>query len=275
MVHILSPEDATRAATHRDTVDYLVVDALDWKVIPLENLIAGLRGSRTRLLAIARTPEEAALFLEALEVGVDGLLFLARTPGDIPRLRAAVDSATEPVSLVEAEVEELRPVGTGDRVCVDTCTAMGFGEGMLVGNQSGGLFLVHAESVESGFVAPRPFRVNAGPVHAYVLVPGGRTRYLSELAAGDEVLVVSREGRTRRAVVGRVKIERRPLLLLRARLNGSAYSALLQNAETIRLVRGGEPVSVSALRPGDRVLLRVEDGGRHFGMRVDETVTER
>ena len=69
----------------------------------------------------------------------------------------------------------------GDRVCVDTCTNMGPGEGMLVGNSSGGLFLVHAESLENPYVAPRPFRVNAGPVHAYIRVPGGKTKYLGEL----------------------------------------------------------------------------------------------
>ena len=40
----------------------------------------------------------------------------------------------------------------------------------------------------SGFVPPRPFRVNAGPVHAYVLMADGSTKYLSECRAGDEVM---------------------------------------------------------------------------------------
>ena len=66
----------------------------------------------------------------------------------------------------------------GDRVCVDTCTVMGTGEGCLVGNSSQALFLVHAESIENPYVSPRPFRVNAGPVHAYIMAPGGKTRYL-------------------------------------------------------------------------------------------------
>jgi 3-dehydroquinate synthase II len=95
---------------------------------------------------------------------------------------------------------------------VDTCSQMEHGQGMLVGNSSAGLFLVHAESVENPYVAPRPFRVNAGPVHAYIRVPGGKTRYLSELVAGDSVLCVDHQGRAQEAVVGRMKIERRPLL---------------------------------------------------------------
>ena len=51
-------------------------------------------------------------------------------------------------------------------------------------------------------------------VHAYVALPGGRTGYLSELRSGSEVLVADAGGRTRTALVGRAKIERRPLLLV-------------------------------------------------------------
>jgi 3-dehydroquinate synthase II len=72
----------------------------------------------------------------------------------------------------------------GDRVCVDTCNLMISGEGMLVGSQSCGLFLVNSEADEvHPYVASRPFRVNAGAVHAYVLV-GEKTKYLCELEAG-------------------------------------------------------------------------------------------
>ena len=44
------------------------------------------------------------------------------------------------------------------------------GEGMLVGNFARALFLVHSECAESSYIASRPFRVNAGAVHAYVKV---------------------------------------------------------------------------------------------------------
>lgn len=49
-------------------------------------------------------------------------------------------------------------------------------------------------------------------VHAYVHVPGGRTAYLSELCSGSEVVVVDAAGGQRSAIVGRVKIEKRPLV---------------------------------------------------------------
>ena len=49
-------------------------------------------------------------------------------------------------------------------------------------------------------------------VHAYLAAPGGRTAYLSELQSGAEVLVVDPQGCQRTAVVGRIKVERRPLV---------------------------------------------------------------
>lgn len=57
-----------------------------------------------------------------------------------------------------------------------------------------------------------------GPVHAYVAAPGGKTSYLSELRAGKEVIVVDQSGIQRTAVVGRVKIETRPLVLVEAKV---------------------------------------------------------
>ena len=130
--------------------------------------------------------------------------------------------------------------------------------------------------MENPFVRPRPFRVNAGAVHAYTLVPGGKTVYLSELSSGDEVLIADFRGRTEAALVGRVKAEKRPMLLVRAGRGKREASLVLQNAETIRLVRpSGKPVSVAALRKGDEVLVHLESGGRHFGMKVKESIREK
>ncbi len=276
LLTIQRPEDERAARALRGTAKHVVVRATDWKIIPLENLIAAFQGSGTRLLAEVRSADEARLVLETLEVGVDGVLLRPSSPRDVAAVRALVDSRSAGVSLVPAKITALRSVGLGDRVCVDTCSLLQEGEGMLVGNASSGMFLVHAETLESGYVAARPFRVNAGPVHAYILLPDGTTKYLSELRAGDEVLVADSQGRTRSAIVGRVKIERRPLILLEAEVSGTRHTTLVQNAETIRFVTPkGETVSVSALRVGDEVLLHLEEGGRHFGMRVHETITER
>jgi 3-dehydroquinate synthase II len=162
----------------------------------------------------------------------------------------------------------------GDRVCVDTCSLMRPGEGLLVGSQSSCLFLISSESVESEYVASRPFRVNAGAVHAYVLTASGRTKYLSEVRGGEELMAVDQQGRARTVVVGRSKIERRPLLLIEVDGGERRYSTIVQNAETIRLVTPDGPVSVSDLALGQPVMVRLEEGGRHFGHTIDETITE-
>lgn len=243
-----------------------------WEVIPVENLVAG----GGRLLLSVDTEAEARLALGVLEKGVSGVVITARSAARVRELVAFVKGTGESFGLAVAEVESVRPAGMGDRVCVDTCTLMGHGQGLLVGNSSGFLFLVHAEVAENPYVAPRPFRVNAGPVHAYVRIPGGGTRYLAELAAGDPVLLVNFRGESEEAVVGRVKIERRPLVLVTVVHEGVKGSILLQNAETIRLaVPDGTARSVVDLEPGDPVLVHLEESGRHFGMKVDETIREK
>ena len=250
----------------------VIVRATDWTIIPLENILA----EAASVFAEVRSAEEAVTAAGILEVGVAGVVLDTRDPGEIRRTVERVKSEAERIELRAATVLAVEPLGLGDRVCVDTCTNMGLGEGMLVGSSSAALFLVHAESVENPYVEPRPFRVNAGPVHAYIRVPGGRTRYLSELAAGDPALVARSDGSTYAAVIGRVKVERRPLALVRAELAGEECTTILQNAETIRLVTpAGQPVSVVALKPGDQVLVAAEQAGRHFGMRIEETIEEK
>ncbi len=130
-----------------------------------------------------------------------------------------------------------------------------------------------------GRVAARPFRVNAGAVHAYARLPHDKTCYLGELAAGQEVLIVGADGQTSVATVGRVKIEVRPMLLVEAEAEtpeGPKRGAVfLQNAETIRLTApDGTPLSVVSLKPGDTVLCRLDQAGRHFGMRIQEEIRE-
>ena len=87
------------------------------------------------------------------------------------------------------------------------------------------------------------------------------------------MLVASHDGRAHEEVVGRSKVERRPMLLVEEKGGGSV---ILQNAETVRLTRpGGEPVSVVELEAGTKVLGTVEEAGRHFGMKVEETIREK
>lgn len=244
----------------------------NWSVIPAENAVAAFAGSERALLAVASTASEARVFLEALETGTDGIVLRTRDPNEVRAMRDVASGGS--VALEMATVRTIERVGAGDRVAVDCATNFEIGEGMLCGSYASGLFLVHAENVECGYVASRPFRVNAGPTASYCKAPNGKTNYLSELGAGSEVLVVAADGKSRVTNVARVKIERRSLVLIKAEHpTAGTLSVLLQNAETVRLVRpNGEHVSVSELRPGAEVLVAVDLCARHAGTAVDEAV---
>jgi 3-dehydroquinate synthase II len=90
-----------------------------------------------------------------LEKGVYGILLKTDRPGDGKvRCRAPQIPGTGNVGLVPFRVTKIHPVGMGDRVCVDTCSMLSDGEGMLMGNTSSAMLLVHAETLENPYVAP-------------------------------------------------------------------------------------------------------------------------
>ncbi|AAC07721.1 3-dehydroquinate synthase II [Aquifex aeolicus] len=270
-VLIKGKEDEERAAKYPPNVK-VIVETTDWTVIPLENLIA----QREELYAVVKNAQEAEVALQTLEKGVKGVVLKSRDINEIKKVGQIVSEHEEKLELVTIKITKILPLGLGDRVCVDTISLLHRGEGMLVGNSSGGMFLVHAETEENPYVAARPFRVNAGAVHMYIRVPNNRTKYLCELKAGDKVMVYDYKGRGRVTYVGRAKVERRPMLLIEGRYENKKLSCILQNAETIRLTKpDGTPISVSELKEGDEVLGYVEEAGRHFGMKVEETIIEK
>jgi 3-dehydroquinate synthase II len=262
-------QDAAMEIARRTPV---IVHTPDWTVIPLENLVA----AGDFIIAVVKNLHEAELALGILEKGVAGVMIRTADPAVIRDIVKLVHGHGCRQDLVPLTITAIAPAGMGDRVCVDTCSLMVNGEGMLIGNTSSGFFLVHAETLENPYVAPRPFRVNAGAVHAYLKLSDGKTAYLSDLKAGDRVMVNGAKGACREATVGRVKIEQRPLLLIDAEHQGSQVSIILQNAETIRLVQAdGAAVSVAALQVGDVVLGALDIAGRHFGMAVNESILEK
>jgi 3-dehydroquinate synthase II len=241
-----------------------------WEIIPVENLLAQGGGN---LALYADNRDEAILAAGILERGADIIIVTAADA--LKRIMEDVKFSASPVPLSTAVIKEITPVGLGHRVCVDTLSNLQTGSGMLVGNGSDFTFLVHAETEHNEYVASRPFRVNAGAVHSYAIMPNDKTAYLEEIKAGREVLIADCDGCARVAVAGRVKVEKRPMLHIKAEAEGRQGGVFLQNAETIRLVnQDGKPVSVVNLKTGDTVLCRLDSAGRHFGMRVSEDIKE-
>jgi len=277
-ISIKGKEDENNAAKAADLgVDYVIINCFDWRVIPLENLIAKAHGGKSKLIAEVTTAEDAKVVLEALELGTDGVLLRTSNPDELAKTVKVVRGQMPKIPLITGKILSIKPIGTGARVCVDTVDLMVPGEGMLVGCQSAGFFLIEAEVNENPFVQSRPFRVNAGPASHYTLTSLQNTRYLSELKAGDEVLIINREGKVRITNVGRSKIEFRPLILIEAEADGTKIKTILQNAETIRVVTPKASKPVTELKPNDEVLVHLSaKGGRHFGVSVpEETVIEK
>ncbi|MHA1987136.1 MAG: 3-dehydroquinate synthase II [Promethearchaeota archaeon] len=278
-------EQAIVKLSKGNQVDFIIVSARDWKIIPFENLIAEMHKHDTILIAAVNNTQEAELMLKTMEIGVDGILISPKTVNEIIELKNLVQ-LTSQIELATAKIINIENIPEAERVCVDTTSLLKIGEGLLVGSTAAGFCLIHSETFETQFVASRPFRVNAGDVSAYVLVPNEdpsnvyRTNYLSELKGGDKVLAVTHEGEARIVSIGRVKIETRPMLRFELEVQKGdkriLISCICQNAETIRLVGiDGKAKSVVDIKTGDEVLVHIGPGATHFGTAIEETIIEK
>ena len=299
-----------------------LVGSVDWilmeteggaPMISSENVLAAAEDTGTRLAVPCAAAAEVNGLAFALERGVDALVVTGSAlaaDGDGALLEALQiakaqrlerdAAAGDPVDEHSASSsgEELLPAtltsvangGVADRVCLDLTRLLREGEGCLLGSSAKLLTLVLGETAPSGYVPPRPFRVNAGPVHQYVLMaePAGSTKYLSEVVAGDVLLAVDgATGRSRGVTVGRCKVEPRPMLKVDFRLEDGATGHLfLQQAETVRLCAVGDsgalpgalPVTVAASSAAaelPRVHVRASSRGTHVGRAIKARVTER
>jgi 3-dehydroquinate synthase II len=252
--------------------------AVEWtgdRVIPLENAIAA-GGRRIELWVYARGPREVSGALGALERGAHRVIVGVRSPEEIDAIESVLEGPFPAVlKWALVPVASVRAVGLGDRVLVDTTSLLEPSEGLLVGSAAGFLFHVASEAVGSPFSRPRPFRVNAGAAHSYVLMGDGTTRYLSELEPGDPVLVSRPGGPARPVRVGRVKIERRPLVIVTATVGDTSRTVFLQEAETVRLSAEAGRVPTTELSVGTKIHGVNMPPARHLGRSVEETIIER
>lgn len=272
------------------SVEWLVLEFSDWSMIPIENLLAACEGTPTKIAAVLSTPEQAQGAGFALQKGVEAIV----VSPSVEMVEAAlivksqrleteqIQSKEEPyvstkVGMGKLNITSVESGGTAERYCIDMTRLLTNGEGLLLGSNASSFLFVHGETVESEFVPTRPFRVNAGPPHAYVRMANGHTKYLSELHTGDDILLVNTEGMLRSATIGRLKIEIRPMLLIKwLDENDKEGSMFLQQAETVRVVSLDNKIkSITALKKGDVVLGWCDVGARHIGASISSIVTER
>lgn len=277
MVEIIDADSLEEACESARTERYSLLDFRDPTKIPLEIVIAASAGATGSIITKAADVEEAGIIFGVLELGSDGVMMAPQTVGDATELMAEAKEGTEPIGLVELEVVSVAHVGMGERACVDTCTYLNKDEGILVGSFSKGMVLCVSETHPLPYMPTRPFRVNAGAIMSYTMSLAGRTQYLSELRAGSKVLAVDIKGNTREVIVGRVKIESRPLLSINAvALDGTEVNLIVQDDWHVRILGpGGTVLNCTELKPGDKLLghLPVED--RHVGYAISEFCREQ
>ena len=117
-----------------DYCNYVIVIGKDWKIIPLENIIAELQKKEAKVIAGVQSAEEARTAFETLEYGADGVLLDTDDPSEIKRaVEIRDESEVGKIPLSTARITRVEELEMGDRVCVDTCSLMTLGEGMLVG----------------------------------------------------------------------------------------------------------------------------------------------
>ncbi len=275
VLSVLSPSDLASADRRGRREGSVGLRLPRDRVIPLEGLLSMAHGRYSVWIVTDRSRHLPAA-LGALEVGAERAVIEIASRGDLARVVRQVPADPTPtIRWSRGRVLEVEPAGISERVLVDTTTLLEGGEGFLLGSSAAHLFHVVSEARGSSFSRPRPFRVNAGSPHLYVLMADGTTRYLSELRAGDRVLALSPRAPARSVVVGRLKIERRPMALLRARHPGGEGTVFVQEAETVRLSGPGAVRPITDLRRDDPLLIARLPPARHLGREVAETIEER
>ena len=255
---------------------HTVVRFADPTKIPLEIVLAAADRADGQLITVCADLEEAGIVLDVLERGSDGVLLAPSSADDVFELARLLEATSPPLNLTTLTVDGIEHHGLGDRVCVDTCTHFAEDEGILVGSYSTGFILCCSETHPLPYMPTRPFRVNAGALHSYVLGPQNRTNYLSELRSGSTTLAVNADGKTRRVVVGRAKMESRPLLTISARsADGVLVSLTVQDDWHVRVLGpGGKVLNVTELRAGDELLGYLATDQRHVGYPIGEFCKE-
>ena len=279
-VQIDDPSDQEEALSLIGLVPWLLVRCSDWTMVPLENLVAASRGTSTRIAAAIDEEVELNGAAFALGGGVDAILVPGHLVSDAVTILGGKwdreETQDDEAIIEEARILSIEGAGVGERVCVDLTRRISDGQGMAVGSISGNLCLIHGETIQSDYVPTRPFRVNAGAIHSYALMADGKTKYLSELTSGDEVAILSTSGSKEKATVGRLKVETRPLLLIRFEVPGSEGQIVVQQAETVRLISPSEgAISVTQAKEGDKISILTDNRARHVGFALPAEVKEK
>ena len=289
IVNISSTEGQDFAKGLVGLAQWIVLEFDNWKMIPIENLIAICEGTGTKIAAKITKSVDVPGAAFALDKGIDAILINPKKElidaAKIAKFQrqeqyqeySADDEYDDQIIMTSSLISSISNIKNSARYCIDLTTVLQVGEGVLVGSSASSLALVHGETIPSEFVPTRPFRINAGSPHSYILMNDGKTKYISELNSGDEICIVKENGECRTGIIGRLKIEKRPFLQICWENNNDKPSNIfLQQAETVKLAcPNNQTIAVTEIKPGDKILTYNNEGKRHIGMKISSDVEER
>jgi len=275
-IKVVDRQSMEKAITLSEKAKYILIEFEDVTNIPLELIVAFSQHNKCRVLKRVNTAEDGWIATMTMEEGSFGVLLSTDSFAAMQKLSMKIYNTSKAIELSELTVNRIEHIGMGDRVCIDTISKLKVDEGMLIGSTSEGGILVSSENHYLPYMDLRPFRVNAGAIHSYIFCENNKTKYLSELKAGDNVLVVDTKGMTRITAIGRVKIERRPMLMIECIAKDQRkLNVIVQDDWHIRLLAKGKVCNATELKKGDKLLGVTCEAGRHLGVKITETIVEK
>jgi 3-dehydroquinate synthase II len=247
---------------------FYIVKFYNIKALAAEDILANIKNGK--IIPYAESVDEIELYFNILEKGFENVVIDYEKIKNVQQKKFVSNTPLEYTT-----VKDIIWIGKGERVCIDFVSSLYQGEGCLIGSFSRQMYLVGPEIMPTNFSPARPFRVNAGAIHSYCLLPNGKTKYLSDLKAGDCVAVCDTKGNIRSETVGRIKREFRPLVLIKTDGKESDGSIVLQNAESVYLYnKKKESLHINEIKIGDEILTAYFHSARHTGIAIDEAILE-
>ena len=98
-----------------EKIKYLYVELDDWKIIPLENLIAKLNELNIELISRVSNLEELILFEKILEIGLNGVIMKINSPKEKHKIEDYIlIKSNIKLRMEECKVTKIHDLGLGD-----------------------------------------------------------------------------------------------------------------------------------------------------------------
>ena len=138
---------------------WIILEFDNWKMIPIENLIAICQGTGTKIAAKITKSVDVPGAAFALDIGIDAILINPKKElidaAKIAKYQrqeqyqkySANDEYDEQIIMASSVISSVSNIKNSARYCIDLTTILQVGEGVLVGSSASSLALIHGETI--------------------------------------------------------------------------------------------------------------------------------